>query len=69
MLDGCKDITYTNTTVKIMSALGEESTAQLDALAEELTKEYAAQNGETANKIDQKEIEAQRQRFVEQHAK
>ena len=38
MLDGCKDITYTDTTVKLMSALNDESAAQLDALAEELTK-------------------------------
>ena len=52
MLEGCKDITYTDTTVKIMSALNDESKAQLDALAEELTKEYVAQNGETANKND-----------------
>ena len=35
-----------------MSALNDESKAQLDALAEELTKEYVAQNGETANKND-----------------
>ena len=38
MLEGCKDITYTDTTVKLMSALNDESAAQLDALAEELTK-------------------------------
>ena len=36
MLGDCKDITYTGTTVTIMSALNEESTAQLDALAAEL---------------------------------
>ena len=50
MLEGCKDITFTDTTVKIMSALNEESRAQVLALAEELTKEYKEQNGETANK-------------------
>ena len=38
MLDGCRDITYTDTTVKIMSALNDESKTQLDVLAEELTK-------------------------------
>ena len=38
MLDGCKDITYTDTTVKLMSALNDDSASQLDALAEELTK-------------------------------
>lgn len=36
MLEKSKNITFTDTTVKIMSALNEESTAQLDALAEEL---------------------------------
>ncbi len=38
VLESCKDITYTDTTVKIMSALNDESKAQLDALAEELTR-------------------------------
>ena len=36
MLEGSKDLTFTNTTVKIFSALSEESRAQIDALAEEL---------------------------------
>ena len=36
LLEGCKDITYTDTTVKIMSALNDANKAQLDALAEEL---------------------------------
>ena len=40
MLEKSKNITFTDTTVKIMSALSEESTAQIDALAEELCKEY-----------------------------
>ena len=52
MLEPCKNITYTDTTVKIMSALNDDSKAQIDALAKELTKEYVAQNGETANKND-----------------
>ena len=38
MLEKCKNITYTETNVKIMSALNDESTAQLTALAEELAK-------------------------------
>ena len=42
MLEKSKNITFTDTTVKIMSALSEESTAQIDALAEELCKEYNA---------------------------
>ena len=36
MLEGSKDLTFTNTTVKIFSALSEESRAQIEALAEEL---------------------------------
>ena len=36
MLDGSKDITYTDSTVKILSALNSESRAQLAALADEL---------------------------------
>ena len=38
MLEKSKNITYTDTTVKIMSALNDESRAQIDALAEELCK-------------------------------
>lgn len=42
MLEKSKNITFTDTTVKIMSALSEESTAQIDALTEELCREYNA---------------------------
>ena len=52
MLEGCKNITFTDNTVKIMSALNDESTAQLEALADELCKDYMAQNADTANKND-----------------
>lgn len=38
MLEGCKNLTFTETTVKIMSALNDESAAQVGALAEELCK-------------------------------
>ena len=38
MLEGSKDITYTDATVKIVSALSPESRAQLEALAAELAK-------------------------------
>ncbi len=47
-----KNITFTDTTVKILSALNEESTAQLDALVDELCREYLAQQDSTANKND-----------------
>ncbi len=36
LLEKCKNLTFTDTTVKIMSALNEESSAQLKKLAEEL---------------------------------
>lgn len=36
MLENCKNLTFTDTTVKIMSALNEESKAQLSTLADEL---------------------------------
>ena len=38
MLEGSKNLTFTDTTVKIMSALSDESMAQIEALAEELAK-------------------------------
>ncbi len=52
MLEGCKNITYTDTTVKIMSALNEQSSEQLEKLADELCMDYLAQHDETANKND-----------------
>ena len=36
MLEKCKNLTYTEATVKILSALNEQSAAELDALAKEL---------------------------------
>ncbi len=52
MLEKCKNITYTDTTVKITSALNEESSSQLNSLAEEMCRDYLAQQTETANKND-----------------
>lgn len=52
MLEKSKNLTYADTTVKIMSALNEESSAQLNALADELCKEYLARQDSTANKND-----------------
>ena len=52
MLEGCKNITWTDTTVRITSALNDLSRGQIESLAEELTRDYVAQNGETANKND-----------------
>ena len=52
MLEECKNLTYTNATVRMISALSDESKAQLDELAEELCREYLAQRTDTANKND-----------------
>ena len=52
MLEGCKNLSYAETDVKITSALNETSTAQIEALADELCKDYLAQHDETANKND-----------------
>ena len=52
MLEKCKDITYTEATVHILSALNEESSAQLTALADEMCRDYLAQQDNTANKND-----------------
>ena len=52
MLEKSNDITYTDTMVKIKSALNAESTEQLGQMANELCREYLAQRDETANKND-----------------
>ena len=52
MLEECKNLTLTETTVRILSALNETSAKQVDALANELSKEYLAQQDATANKND-----------------
>ena len=52
MLEECKNLTFTETTVHILSALNETSAKQVDALANELSKEYLAQQDATANKND-----------------
>ncbi len=51
-LEGCKNLTFADNTVKILSALNDESKAQLDSLADELCREYLAQQDSTANKND-----------------
>ncbi len=38
MLSGCKDLRFAENTVRILSALNDDSRAQIDALAQELTK-------------------------------
>ncbi len=52
MLEGCKKLTFADNQVTIKSALNAESGAALEALAEEMCKDYLAQHDETANKND-----------------
>ena len=52
MFEKSKNITFAENTVKILSALNEESAAQLEALANELCMEYLARQEGTANKND-----------------
>lgn len=52
MFEKSKNITFSETTVKILSALNEESSAQLNDLANELCSEYLARQNLTVNKND-----------------
>ena len=52
MFEKSKNITFTDTSVKILSALNEESSEQLNTLAEELCRGYLAVQDSTANKND-----------------
>lgn len=52
MLEECKNLTYTDATVRIMSAMNGENLEQIDALAKELCMEYIAHDSKTANKND-----------------
>ena len=52
LLEKSKNLTYTDATVRILSALNDESIAQVEALANELCRDYLARQSETANKND-----------------
>ena len=52
MLEECKNLTFADTTVRILSALNDASANQVDALAKELSKDYLARQDATANKND-----------------
>ena len=52
MLAECKNLTFTETTVRILSALNETTSVQVDMLAKELCTEYLARQDATANKND-----------------
>jgi flavin reductase (DIM6/NTAB) family NADH-FMN oxidoreductase RutF len=52
MFEKSKNLTFTDTTVKILSALDDTSKEQLKSLVGELCREYLAQQDSTANKND-----------------
>lgn len=52
MLAKCKNLTFTDATVKILSALNSDSSKSLSDMADELCREYLAQRDDTANKND-----------------
>ena len=52
MLEKCKNITFADTTIKILSSLNEQSSRELNTLAVELCRDYLAQQDSTANKND-----------------
>ena len=52
MMAKCTKINWLDTTVKILSAINQDNQDQLEAMADELCKEYIAQNDTLANKND-----------------
>ena len=52
MFEKSKNLKFCDATVRILSALNEESSAQLEALADELCRDYLAQQDSTADKND-----------------
>jgi len=55
MLSKCKNLSFTSS-VKILSALNDDSKAQLEAMAEDLCRDYLAQQSDTADKNDLKAL-------------
>lgn len=52
MLEGCKNLTFAENSVRILSSLNEESSNQINLLADELCRDYLSQQDSTANKND-----------------
>ncbi|WP_407385039.1 flavin reductase [Ruminococcus sp.] len=52
MLEGCKNLSYTDNNVHIKSALNDLNMEEIDALCEELTMDYVAHDSEKADKND-----------------
>ena len=56
MLEKSKNLTFAESTVKIMSAMNETNVEELNSLADELCREYLAMKDDTANKNDLKAL-------------
>ena len=52
MFEKSKNITFTDTTVRVVSSLSDESRGQIEKVTDELCREYLARRDETANKND-----------------
>ncbi|MBR5739438.1 MAG: flavin reductase [Lachnospiraceae bacterium] len=52
MFEGSKNLTFVEPTVRILSAMNDENKKQIEALADELCRDYLQQHEETANKND-----------------
>ena len=55
-LAGCKNITFVEPTVRIMSSMNEENKEQINRVVAALTQEYVAQDDKKANKQDKKAL-------------
>lgn len=52
MLETCRDLSFTQNNVHILSALSEENKEQIEKLSDELCMDYLARKDDTANKND-----------------
>ena len=52
MLEGCKNLSFAKHTVRLLSALNDESRKQIEDLSDELCMDYLARQEGTANKSD-----------------
>jgi len=56
MLEGCKNLTFTNHNVKILSAMNDTNKQEIEDLANELCQDYLAIKEDTADKNDLKAL-------------
>jgi len=56
MLEGCKNLTYAQNNVRLLSAMNKENKEQIEALAQELCKDYLARQDATADKNNMKAL-------------